>query len=57
MLLIIVKDNCDYYHIQQIFRLDSFIESYHKMCVAIIMADPVVRYVLNMGYSMRTYLT
>ena len=26
---------------QEIFKLDCFIENYYKMCVAIIMADPV----------------
>ena len=43
MLLIFVKYNCGHYHIQEIFKLGFFTENYYKMCVAIIMADPVVK--------------
>ena len=55
MLLIFVKYNCGHQHIQQIFKLDRFfIENYYKMCVAIIIADPVhVTYVhVNKKYKL-----
>ena len=42
MLLIFAKYNCGHYHIQEMFKLDFFIENYYKMCVAVIMADPVI---------------
>ena len=44
MLLIFAKYNCGHYHIQEMFKLDCFffIENCYKMCVALIMADPVL---------------
>ena len=47
MLLIFVKYICGHQHIQEIFKLDYFfIENYYKMCVAIIMADPVLLFLI-----------